>query len=1238
MSQPDLSGPGYDVFNLVNVGAYGTRLSPDETKIFVSTTSGDILVFDVATRALIQTISVAAQLFEIAISDDGSTAYVIGASSFGGTKAIYEVNLSTGASSILPNTSNLNPTDVEYVAGDRLLVAGRPGHVYDLDTQQASIANRTNDPGFGTNSVFVEGDGLVLIGDTDISDGQVKLYDETLGRVISAGAIGTGVQPRGFGNGVMAVSREAGLIASYVTQEGIKIFDLNFNLVFAERFFGFFDDGFAFSDDGSFLLALSGNRLTVFDTQNFNSRQIFDMTGVGTLDPFDSGDNGDAIQVTSDDRTIIVTSTRGGFVNIISLDEPIGSDPGITGTEGDDQLEAVLGQDVDGLGGNDRLEIDFRSATVGVIADFRGLETGPVTIGGGTIANIENIQQIEGSEFDDFLAIYQDFPIGNAIINGNGGDDEIILSMEVGSFGPQVSGGEGDDLIDARGTFNGGSYFGGNGNDAIYTGQSFRSSASGGDGDDIIESYGDAFGDAGNDTITLFEPGDVTGSTLTGFGGDGDDAISVDLSDRFGDPPQANISGGAGADTLTGGNGNDFISSGDFDGNRIAAPDNGIEQDTLFGGAGGDLLAAGIGDNVDGGDGFDVLVLSFGGATSGITLNTDQLLGGPSVIFGGGTIQNIEAIERIFGTQFADNITVGPSSAPPSARTQIQGGGGNDVFTNNGGAASFFGDSGNDRYIVTDSAGFGSFFGGDGIDTIDLRQTTTGLTVALSDNPQSVFGSSSVNEQLGEVENVEGGSGNDIILGSVVDNVINGNGGNDIIDGGFGNNTLNGGAGVDELRFLHADAPVTVDLRLSQQQVGTGFITISGFENLGGSNSGDTLIGNAAANVIQGFDGNDVIDGAGGNDDLRGGAGTDQLRFDTATRGISVNLSLTTAQNTGVGLVTLSGFENVTGTRFNDTITGSVGNNIITGGDGNDTIDGGAGFDRAVFAGNFGSFAVRETTDGIYTINGRGTDTVTGVEILRFGDIDVRLDLGSGLAIDPGSDDPDTFMVNIRDYDGNDLGGASTWVRIGEADANLDGSVDYIFVNREIGRFAEVGVDANGLAQFDNHGQGGDTRVVGIYVDPLVQSGDVEAGGPFDSQTRFQNDLFIGNISTVLGSQDYDGDGFAEIYFALTDGTAYLRALMHADGNIQYANYQSQAQVIEYLNANGFGDETYGDWFPSGPAGQSALVKADEFELSSVFDTPFEAIDAPFAAGDLTLEASSMWQGQYREFPAEFFG
>jgi len=183
-------------------------------------------------------------------------------------------------------------------------------------------------------------------------------------------------------------------------------------------------------------------------------------------------------------------------------------------------------------------------------------------------------------------------------------------------------------------------------------------------------------------------------------------------------------------------------------------------------------------------------------------------------------------------------------------------------------------------------------------------------------------------------------------------------------------------------------------------------------------------------------------------------------------------------------------------------------------------------------------------------------------------------------------------MNAIRDFDGNALGGNGSWLRIGSADVNGDGDVDQILVNRAIGRFATVGTAPDGLVYFSDFSWAGETRVAGIYIDPLVAAGIVQAGSANDSQRRFQNDLQIENINRVLGANDYDRDGLQEVYFALTDGTAYLRALMEADGNIRYANYQSQQEVIDYLTANGFGQETWGTWFNRSSDGEASLMQA----------------------------------------------
>jgi hypothetical protein len=62
----------------------------------------------------------------------------------------------------------------------------------------------------------------------------------------------------------------------------------------------------------------------------------------------------------------------------------------------------------------------------------------------------------------------------------------------------------------------------------------------------------------------------------------------------------------------------------------------------------------------------------------------------------------------------------------------------------------------------------------------------------------------------------------------------------------------------------------------------------------------------------------------------------------------------------------------------------------------------------------------------------------------------------------------------------------------------------------------------------------------------------------------------IGNL-TPITSGDFDNDSIYEVYWKTNDGTAFLRALMHPDGNIMYSNYQSPEQMSQYLSGQGFG-------------------------------------------------------------------
>lgn len=171
----------------------------------------------------------------------------------------------------------------------------------------------------------------------------------------------------------------------------------------------------------------------------------------------------------------------------------------------------------------------------------------------------------------------------------------------------------------------------------------------------------------------------------------------------------------------------------------------------------------------------------------------------------------------------------------------------------------------------------------------------------------------------------------------------------------------------------------------------------------------------------------------------------------------------------------------------------------------------------------------------------------------------------------------------LRDFDGNDLGGAGGWRVIGAATLSLAGGLDYILVNPGLGRWAEARPTASGGFNLGNYGANGDTRVVGIYRDPLIDLGIVQAGSDFDSQRRFTDDVQNDRLQ-VLGGADYDKNGVVDFFMKIKDGNGdqgddvYLRAIMHADRNIQYANYMNVAQFTSYMQGNNVAAGVYSDW------------------------------------------------------------
>ncbi|KPH00001.1 retention module-containing protein [Pseudomonas sp. RIT-PI-r] len=126
---------------------------------------------------------------------------------------------------------------------------------------------------------------------------------------------------------------------------------------------------------------------------------------------------------------------------------------------------------------------------------------------------------------------------------------------------------------------------------------------------------------------------------------------------------------------------------------------------------------------------------------------------------------------------------------------------------------------------------------------------------------------------------INAGDGNDVLTAGSGNNELHGGAGNDLLYSGPGNDLLDGGTGIDTASYAHATAGVTVNLGLlgAQNTLGAGPDTLTGIENLIGSNFNDTLTGDNNNNVINGGLGNDILNGGGGDDLLIGGMGNNTM-------------------------------------------------------------------------------------------------------------------------------------------------------------------------------------------------------------------------------------------------------------------------------------------------------------------------------------------------------------------------
>jgi Ca2+-binding RTX toxin-like protein len=390
------------------------------------------------------------------------------------------------------------------------------------------------------------------------------------------------------------------------------------------------------------------------------------------------------------------------------------------------------------LASNDPLSVDLTSDSFLAVHNLRRVDTA----GPGQAANFE---EVLGGAGDDTL-------IGNAADN-------------------YLSGGAGNDNLD-----------GGPGNDTL----------TGGAGDDTLT------GEGGTDRVV--ESGDVnftlSNTSLTGNGSDVLDTIE-----------QASLVGGAGNNTLRasafsgpvtldGGAGNDLL---------VGGP----AADSLIGGLGNDTLNGGKGnDTLDGGAGTDQLVAS-GNANLTLTdasltgLGTASLLGMERAILTGGTGSN-----RLDASAFSGPVTLvggaGNDTLIGGPRADsLNGGSGNDSLVGNGGNDTLTGGTGNDT--LNGGAGINRLVESADVDFTLTNTSLSGLgSDVLSGITRAHLTGGPSNNRLdasaftGAVT-LDGGAGNDTLVGSPGNDSLNGGDGDDLLLGGPGNDTLTGGAGRDLL-------------------------------------------------------------------------------------------------------------------------------------------------------------------------------------------------------------------------------------------------------------------------------------------------------------------------------------------------------------------------------------------------------------------------------------------------------
>ncbi|HEX5803783.1 MAG TPA: calcium-binding protein, partial [Azospira sp.] len=543
-----------------------------------------------------------------------------------------------------------------------------------------------------------------------------------------------------------------------------------------------------------------------------------------------------------------------------------------------------------------------------------------------------------------------------------------------------------------------------------------------------------------------------------------------------------------------------------------------------------------------------------------------------ATLFGGAgndTLGGGSGADKLYGQ--ADNDTL----MGRGGSDLLFGGSGDDVLVGGDGNDMLYGEDGNDRLVWNQGDDSDLFEGGAGSDTAEVNGGNGNEVFALTANgtrvrfdrvdpapfaldigstEQVVVNMNGGDDQFSATGNlavligvsVDGGAGNDTILGSNGADTLLGGDGNDFVDGNQGNDTIALGAGDDVVGWDPGDGSDTVD-------GGVGNDTL----RFNGSSIGEQIAVGAGSNG-----------GARLTRDI--GVITTQLagmeRIDLAVSGGTDTVTLADLAGTGVQQV------NVALAAFGGGGDAAIDNVIAHGGAAAETIGVSGDAAGVAVSGLAAQVLVSgaEATDNLVVNGGAGNDTMNASALVP-GTMRVTLDGGANddtligsLAADTliGGAGDDAIVWNpghgndtVEGQDGHDV------VRFTGANVNesvgLYANGSRVLLSRDV---AAVTLDINGVERVELALAGGSDA---------VSIGDLSGTGV--AQVRVDLSASAGGSDGVADTVTFGGSSVAETLTLATSATA---GVVVANGTTQLEVVGADAALDQLTVHAGLGDDT----------------------------------------------------------------